>query len=244
VPDSLLGLAIFVVLLAPGMAYVIAREARLPRRESSAFRETALAVLVGMACDAAVAWAFAVLRWVTPDNTPDVGRLIRHTSEYLIEEFPFLAGYALLLLILACAIAVVLASTLPADFGPISTGSAWHKMFSAKPGRLVYVGCTLTDGAYVGGYLLSYAEEVEETQDRELALTGPIYQRTAQGVESWPYVGAAVLSARRIHLMTVSYIPPEAGPKEPIPRERSVRDRFRDAWAGWHDGMPPDVTVS
>jgi hypothetical protein len=83
-------------------------------------------------------------------------------------------------------------------------------MFNDVPtaDQRVYVGCELEDGVYVAGDLYSYSEEVEETADRELILTGELTERAPDGkINALTDVSAVAVSARRIKYMRVSYIP-------------------------------------
>jgi len=87
VPTSLLGLLLFVVLLAPGFAYTLCRERLTAHRPVSAFRETVALVFVGVLCDAVALGVFAVLRVLGPGWTPDVGALLRDPQGYALRHY-------------------------------------------------------------------------------------------------------------------------------------------------------------
>lgn len=206
-PDSLLGLFLFAFFLTPGIAFALAREAMYPRREVSAFRETALTVLVGVLCNLAVLGLFGAIRGVAPEHTPDVGRLITQPKSYIQDQLPYVTGWIVGLLGVSTTLAVMLGTRVSPSLGRVVEGSAWYRMFNNQGDVIVYVGCLLDDGSYIAGDLFSYAEDVKETADRELVLTGNIQHRPSGASDtSSMNVGAAVVSARRIKILTVSYI--------------------------------------
>jgi Family of unknown function (DUF6338) len=82
-PTTLTGLLLFVVLLLPGIAYVVGRERHTAGQQFSAFRETAIVVAASVSFELIVLVAFAVIRTVWPGNTPDVGALVRNGNAYL-----------------------------------------------------------------------------------------------------------------------------------------------------------------
>ena len=76
----------------------------------------------------------------------------------------------------------------------------------------MYVGCTLSDGSYVSGLLRSWSKLADDTPDRDLVINGDIFFRPGGAEEGvvLPDVGGAVLSARNIQLLTVSYLSADA----------------------------------
>lgn len=210
-PDTFLGLALFLALLAPGICFVLIREARVPQRELSALRETALIGLVSFAADALVLIAFGLFRSFRPEWTPDVSALITNPKVYIPQNLASLAGWGLSLLLIACMLAS-LAATHPAldkvSLGPIRFVSAWYTLFHPA-GTEKYCGCFLDDGSWVGGFVVSFSTDVEETGDRDLVLSAPISYR-AEGqpeAEDLPNVSAFVISANHLVGMQVSLVP-------------------------------------
>jgi hypothetical protein len=68
----------------------------------------------------------------------------------------------------------------------------------------------LDDGSYLGGWVLTYSPDSDETADRELTLSGPVTYRSPTGQEAMDLgVSAVAVSARRIQYLTVSYLEPE-----------------------------------
>lgn len=72
----------------------------------------------------------------------------------------------------------------------------------------MYVGCVLTDGSFVSGWLLSFSNHADDIADRDLTLSSPIKYRPAGSdtVVEQVGVGSVVVAARQIVLMFVSYV--------------------------------------
>lgn len=229
-PSTLLGLVVFVISLAPGLAYVLLHERGVPQRALSAFRETAMVVCVSLAADAVTLVLFATARTWAPGLTPDVGALVRNPAGYLAVRYIEVFWWSLGLLMTASALAAWVGSgmarrllarmlrRLPSrfsrlrlgpEFSPHAAGvSAWWLAFNNMPGTKVHLGCILNDGSFVSGWLLSYSNQAEDISDRDLTLTGPIRFRSAGSTVTTdrPGVGAVVVSARNIALLFVSYV--------------------------------------
>jgi Family of unknown function (DUF6338) len=93
-PTSLVGLVLFVVLLAPGMVYVRRRERQRAATRVSALRETTTIVLASVTCEVLVAGLLAVARVAWPPGTPDVGALVRDPASAVRAGYASLALWA------------------------------------------------------------------------------------------------------------------------------------------------------
>jgi hypothetical protein len=226
VPTTLVGLLLFVALLAPGFCYLLRQERARPARTVSTFRETVTLAAISLGCDATVGAAFGVLRILLPSRTPDIGALIRHPAEYTRVYYASLAWWGLGLLTAACLLGVALARTdigaktaeglgrvpglrwLTPPTNSVTFQSAWWRLFHQHEDSLVHVGCHLDDGSFVSGWLLSYAADYDETGDRELTLSAPVFFRPAGAADgaNLDGVGAVAISARRIIDLLVSYV--------------------------------------
>jgi hypothetical protein len=239
-PDTFLGLVLFVLFLAPGLSYFIVRETRRPQREISAFRETAALVLVGVACNLVVAIGFTLLRWVLPGHTPDVGSFVRNPAQYFKANFSYAVYWSLALVGLACVVAIWFGTRqgllLPGlhlrrpyltwrqvPLGMIRFESTWYHFFHYDQKSFIYCGCHLEDGSWVGGFLKWYSTEVEETGDRELALTYPRY-RAPGSKKIADLTGMVIVSARRLTMLEVSYLT-DAGAKGLLQGREKVSTR-------------------
>ena len=226
-PNTALGLLIFIVLLAPGLTYNAYRAASTPVDKSTALRELGSIALRSVACDLVALALFGLLHQLRPAWTPNVGALIRRPGSYARQEYDTLFWWGVGLLAFACLLALLAAQIAASDWwaratgsqalswltprGGVTTESAWWFLFREVPGTRVYAGCTLDDGTYLGGYILSYSPDSDETENRELVLTGPVAFRGPKAEDEIALeVGAVTVSARRLQYLTVSYLPAAA----------------------------------
>lgn len=226
VPSSLLGLVLFVALLAPGFAYVLLRERTTPRGVFSPFRESLTVVFASVACLAAVALLHTGLRALLPDHTLNVRELVRDPASYAREHHVSVAWWSFALLVGAVGIGVaaahprvldiskrlgfsrVLGSMTGSNGGSIDTRSAWHKvmhMYDEEGAGPIFVGASMDDGSYVQGRLYSFSPVPEETQDREILLSAPISLTSKEGLTGRVDAQFSVISARRIVRLDVKH---------------------------------------
>jgi hypothetical protein len=237
-PSSLVGLFVFVVLLAPGFVVVLRRERRVPAPQSSVFRETVRLVAASVACLFAAGLLLGLLRVLLPDATIDVGALLRDPAGYAVAHHVRVAWWALAGL--AAAVLFALAGTDPrwaavlrrvgarpaarrllgtadSDIRPMSAWSRVFTMFDddpAGPGE-VFVRALLTDGTLIGGRLSSHAATVEDGPDRELVLAAPVRVRTTDGAEHDPGSTYTIVAARQIVRLDVVHVSPTPPPVLP-----------------------------
>ncbi|SBV01113.1 hypothetical protein YW5DRAFT_06521 [Streptomyces sp. Ncost-T6T-1] len=214
-PTTGVGLVLLVVLLLPGLTFILVRERRSSERRPSAFRETGAVVFCSVATEAVALSLFAAGRWLLPGATPDVGRLVREGSGYAIPHYVGLAWWGAGLLLFSCGLAL-LAALLTRDVPHPSATSAWWVMFHQWfPGENPLVGCVLEDGSYVQGRQASFNVSADDLPDRDLVLVEPLVYRApgAADAVAVPW-GAACVSARRIVTMFVAY--PEAATPEGV----------------------------
>ncbi len=219
-PTTLGGLLIFVVLLVPGLLHYVQRRSRVPQRSLSPLVETATLATVSVATNALAIGAFGLVRSLSPGHTPDVGRLVLEGAQYGAPRLGYLLLWSAGVMALSSALAVVLGirprwlRTASTRLAPVIVDvSAWYHVFEAAPeDALVYLGCDLQDGAYVGGTLEWYSTEVEETPNRDLSIAEPITYRPAgeSDPQILPGVARVVLSAGDVARMYVSYIAADA----------------------------------
>jgi hypothetical protein len=188
------------------------------------FEELLAILFVGVLVDIVVVMALVPLALLLPWPSPDLPMLIEQPRGYVAAELLTVAVWSLVGLAVATALAYALGARLwarpvPASWrertsAAVRSGlpqqSAWWLLFREHPHTEVYVGCVLEDGSYVAGDLHSYSKVVAEHPDRDLTLRGDIYYR-APGAKSGavlPHVNTAVVSARRLMLLTVTYVRP------------------------------------
>jgi hypothetical protein len=224
-PTTAVGLILFVALLAPGLSFSAYRAVNVPVQKLSALRELGGVALRSTICDIFALASFGVVRVASPSHTPDIGRLARDPASYIHADLAYLFWWAIVVLAWACATAVgaaLFASSVRArqwgkrrpfswftPRGGVSADPAWWVLFQQYPDKLVYAGAVLDDGSYLGGWVLSYSPDSDETADRELTLSGPIsYRSPTEDAVVDLGVGAVAVSARRIQYLTVSYVEP------------------------------------
>lgn len=224
-PTTLTGLLLFVVLLLPGFAYLVGKERHGTERQASPFRETVAIVAASITSEIFVLALFAVIRWLWPSGTPDVGRLIRSPASYLTGTQASPSHYGIVgiwgLAILVAATIVAYVATVPAvrrvvsklplipPYPHDSTVSGWWVLFEKwKGGRELDVGCVLDDGSYVSGRMASFNTSADDSPDRDLLLWPPILYRPPGAREPILHetAGAASIRASRIVSLFVSYL--------------------------------------
>ncbi|MFB8777930.1 DUF6338 family protein [Streptomyces broussonetiae] len=200
------GLLLLIVLLLPGLTYVALRDRRSSERRPTAFRESGAVVFCSLVTEFVTLVLFAVLRWLLPGLTPDVGRLVREGGEYARQHYVSLGWWGVGLLAFACGLAAA-ASVRAAAHAHPSQMSAWWVLFDGwYPGETVTVGCLLEDGAYLEGRLASFNVSAEDAPDRDLVLMQPLKYRAPGETEAHPLPwSAGCVSASRIVTLFVSY---------------------------------------
>jgi hypothetical protein len=211
VPSSIAGLALFILLLAPGLTYLVQMEQRAPRPEFSPFRETVSVVLVSAIADLAAVIVFALVRIIRPRWTPDIGQLVRAPRPYFRSHYGSIGYWTIGLFVVACLVTWIVGRGGLRDAASrqvIEFSSAWwHLMNTLHPDQKAYVGCQLEDGSYLSGPIYRCNTGIEETADRELILSSPVTLRQVDASETDLGVGAVTISARRILYTTVTWIP-------------------------------------
>lgn len=229
-PTSVVAVVVLLVLALPGYVYQRRVRRRSPERSSSAFEEVLVILFSGAAIDTVVVLLLVLGGVWVHAPFPRFDRLISTPKEYLAQNIGLMSLWSAVSLATAVGLAFLVASprwrrlgakVLP---GPTErrvrgnpSQSAWWLLFNANRGHRIYVGCMLTDGAYIAGYLHSYSTLVAETRDRELTLAGEVRYRAAGATDTTvlPKVNAVSVSAERIQILTVTYVEPT--PESPAP---------------------------
>lgn len=225
VPGSLVGVLLFVALLAPGFVYLECRERRHPGVRYSTLRETSLVVVASLASVGTAMILFGILRIFAPTHSPDIGAFIRGGSEYTKSHYLEAALWSVGVLVVACLLAAMAAvppkfleSCCPKKFGKwityrrgtggsIMQQSGWGVAFIKHPKTRKYLEVVLTDGTCINGLLGSSQTQVRESDHRDLVIAHPISVREIGG----DYVclsntGVIVVSATRIKYLAVQYV--------------------------------------
>lgn len=218
-PTSALGALFFVLLLVPGFCYRLGTERRYQPTSKhggvSTFRETVELVTASSLAVLAAGLVFAVYRTFVPEHSPDVGRLIDKQDAYLRQDYAYLAWWALSLILLACGLGYLgarlrlgrLFRFVPSLDDPVEQ-SAWWTAFEWSEAENLNkrIICHLTSGAIVEGTLWSYNPSPDDDDDREIALTAPIFMWSQRGSLVHHEAGTLIVSAKRIEFLYVKYV--------------------------------------
>ena len=233
IPTSFLTLTLFIVLLAPGLAYVLRHERVIPAALQSAFREPVRVIFVSVVCLTISGLFAALIRWLIPSRTPNFRGLVRDPANFVRDHHVNLTWWALALLAFATLLGAAFGDprvirsmrTLRTQawarwlLGATSIGdfSAWNEALNelpnadpseqAAPRLETFIGAQMADGTYVSGYLVSFNPQVTESDQRELILT-QAKLRTADNIEADIGSTVTVLSARHITRLDITHLDP------------------------------------
>ena len=229
IPSTLFGLALFLVLLAPGLAYMLRHERVVPAQQYCAFRETLRVVFVSVVCLTITGLIAAGLRWLVPSETPDIGRLVEDPVDSVREHYVQYTWWVLALIVFATLLGALAADPRVVQLlhragetrvvrllsGATDTGirsiSAWYRVVHIfdddNPGPIV-VGAQMDDGTYVEGRLFSFNTAAEEVEDRDILLSAPLHLTTVDGRQHDLSQQFTVISARRIVRLDITHLDP------------------------------------
>ena len=223
------------LVLAPGLAYRVGRERRLPERKRRGSRGQRFAVGGRCNLDSLGPLGFRCAEGPDADPYARCGRADRRSRRLRRSALAVCGRLATGIYAVAFALAATegcfgFLARLTALLGlggrrrGISHESAWWLAF--KPdhveelgddpptGGATFVWCALTDGDYLGGQLRFFNSDTTENLDRDLLLRSPIRYLAAASNGTRPsqpieltHVSSAVISASRIRYLTVSHCP-------------------------------------
>lgn len=209
-PTSVASLAIFIVLLAPGLVYLAAREGRYPAVKRTALRESGTVALISLVADVVVLIVFGTVRGLLPERTPDVGALIREPEQFVEAYYLSASLWALGMLLVACIGAGVVGRLHPVLASEKAMRSAWVLAFDdprRREGVGIWVECQLLSGGYVAGYLRRFSTTPDDDDGRDLTIEGPVRFRAAGSdtvVER--NVNLMIVPASSVEALTVSFV--------------------------------------
>lgn len=222
-PNSFVGLLLFVVALAPGATFfAIHHRGPYAARRTTALHELSTIVLASLVFDAAT---LLLIRLVGPLAGPialDVDELVASPRAYLRGSFDLAMAWLSVLLFVSVCLALVCAgllnrpkvhecireSAIAKWLLPNSTRtlSGWTKLLrEVGPDKYKQVTCQFDDGSRISGWLKSYNPEAADTADRDIVLSAPLTYWSSGGcVEEMNY-GAVSISARSLRFVHVDY---------------------------------------
>ncbi|MDG4831559.1 DUF6338 family protein [Solwaraspora sp. WMMD1047] len=230
IPSTPLGVALLLMLIAPGLAYVLRRERAVPTGPRTAFREAFQVIFVSVASLTTVGLLATLLRAIAPDRTLNVRGLIQAPGPFARDHHVQLAWWSFGLLAAATVLAWVMADPrigrLARRLGgrrpirwltgagneDITEVSAWWRVFEElKPvgTGITTVGVLLDDGSYVQGSLVSSTAGGLDYDKRELVLTAPLVYVTSDGGHHVLPAQMVVIAGRNINRLDVTHLPTE-----------------------------------
>lgn len=230
-PNSFVGLLLFVVALAPGAIFLaIHHRGPYAARSTSALHELTTVVLAGLAFDAV---ALVLVRLIAPRAGPvalDIEAMVASPRVYLRNSFDLGAFWFAILLLVSMFLAVAVAGMLnhpkmrdrvrnsapfrwmlPAT--ATRTVSGWTQLFHETDSDMYKeVTCQFDDGSRVVGWLHTFNPETADTADRDIILSAPITYYSKDGVAEVKNYGAVAVSARAMRFLYVDHWPEQPDP--------------------------------
>jgi hypothetical protein len=193
--------------------------------DPSPVRETAGLVAVSVVSNGITLLAFAMVYRLV--NWPiDPAEPLTDGDGLAMSRTLFLVSWAAAFLAVSCLVAVGFSAAGSAGWyrrlkasprvswllgTPVDRGSAWWRTFldpEVDYTRAAYLGCELTDGSWLGGYVETFSPDSDEDTDRDIVLVEPISFRAAgddQPVEL--DATRAIIGAGQLRFVTVAYVP-------------------------------------
>lgn len=212
---ALIAVLLTAVFITPGMLYRYERNIRcsVPVRRRQRLLHAPATLAIGAAAIVGALWVFALIRWLIPAHTPDVGELLNDFSEYARQHLPLLGAWATGIYVIALLLALLAAWALPkqraGDDLDISSWQhviehAWDQELSQGEPHLVRIA--LKDGGVVEGSLYWFSTDPAEVADRDLVLTYPRYLRAPRaGAPPLTEREHLVIPASQMRFLTITY---------------------------------------
>ena len=226
VPTSWLAVALFFLLIAPGVFFEILSEKRRAGFTESAFREISRIVLFSTVFTGVGVGVVALLRTTWAPSMPDPGMWLRHSTAYVHGHYRLVLR-ALLIEIGVAFAAVWLVHRALCRRSParIRRTSAWGEVFRKElpEGWEARARLRLEDGSVWIGTVAGFTADLA-TEGREIVLAPPLYSRHQEAEitevpEPWRRV---VVKGDDIRSVAVSYHPKQSG-AEKLSRKRRKR---------------------
>jgi hypothetical protein len=192
-PSTPIAVLLYIFLLAPGFLFLVRADTHRPRTTRSAFRESALVVIVSAICAALFLIIFLALSLAVPGLAQQLGTFARDPGKAFNEQpqlvalwtiisfaFTSLCGY----LAGGKKVYAIFEKLIPKN-GPEIQGSAWQKVLT-DPENDVMVGLQLKSGVWLQGTYAHHTHTDEDSGDRALVLQGPIHCRNKDATELGP----------------------------------------------------------
>jgi hypothetical protein len=253
IPSTPAGVALLLVLIAPGLAYVLRREKAVPAGPRSAFREALQVIFVSVASLTAIGLLATLLRAVKPALTLDVGGLVRAPGPFARTHHAQLAWWSLGLLAAATLLAWIMADPrlirglrwfserrpftwlTGASSSDLVEVTGWWRVFDdrrPKDTAKVNVGVLIDDGTYVQGTLTSWTAGGLDYDKRELVLKAPLRYQTTDGELHDMHIDMILIAGRNIRRLDVKYL------------KKEIKEHAGDVATATGPGVHPNADAS
>lgn len=216
IPTSVTGVFFFLVLLLPGFVFTLVRERHRPSRNFSAFRETSATVFASTIALLVLGLTLILTALFWPYFREIVLEAVSDPNAFVSTNRGWMGIALALYLVIAIALAAFFGSESWSKSArrvfkmtaPDPASSGWWILFEQLPNTEKILGITMDDGTWFSGKLYSWSRDAEDTPDRELTLSAPLYIRPSgsQSVKEVEDAQGFTVSARHIRYLTVNYV--------------------------------------
>lgn len=224
IPSTVAAVVTFLLLVAPGVAFLLLRAGTRPETEHTPFREVSLVALTSLFFSAVSVAALALVRALRPGWMPDLQAWLADPGSYVDVHYRLVARAALVELMIALILAVLVHRLLESQWaaplwrwlmhmvysrnrGIVST-SAWYQVFSSQGmDENVYVTLETTSGRVYTGSVVGYSVDAGNPAEREIVLGPPFRLDGAEEenhLEGWQRV---IVPGPQVSAILAAYVP-------------------------------------
>lgn len=224
VPLTASAVAVFMLLVSPGLVFELLWQRSRPRRDESTFVEISRVLLAGLVFSGLATLAMVVIGALIPGAAADLPALVADGAGYVARHPGLTLGTLVTVVIVAMCLAIAVHDLLtPRNVRSIVQETVWHTAFSrlAGPGSRVFLSVQMKDGSTITGYSAGYSTEPDPAK-RDLLLTAPLAIRLSEQKDATPLDDAwqsMVLPGAEIRNIAASYIAPAEPVLTPVHRQ-------------------------
>lgn len=193
-PSTPIAVLLYVFMLTPGILFLMRAESHRPRSSRSAFRETALVIVVSAFCAGVVGGFFLLFSIPFPELAEGFSKFIGNPTQTFATH-PRRVAFWMGIFLLATgalgyitgseAIYRVLDKLVPKN-EKVFLGSAWQKVLQDDDEYEVMVGIQMKSGVWLQGTFAHHTHTEDDSGDRALVLQGPLSCRNKDATELEP----------------------------------------------------------
>jgi hypothetical protein len=189
-PSTPIAVLLYVFMLTPGILFLMRAESHRPKSSRSAFRETALVIVVSAFCAGLVGGLSLIFSVPFPQLADGFSSFIRNPTQ-TFEAHPrqvpvwigiFLLATSVLGYIAGSEVIYKLLDKLIPKNEKVFLGSAWQKVLQDDEHDVI-VGIQMKSGAWVQGTFAHHTHTEDDSGDRALVLQGPLSCRNKDATE-------------------------------------------------------------